>query len=111
MIENFTEVSQITVNNNATNAAIAKSDGVNTEYKTTITAQNNNLMDKNRIHLQQQQAIVDKQKIFLTRSRMLQVARDKNAYKTKIIYTLLAIILFIFTASLGVYVLLKKSKK
>ena len=42
---------------------------------------------------------------------MLQVSRDKNAYKTKIIYTLLALILFIFMASLGIYVFLKKTPK
>ena len=39
---------------------------------------------------------------------MLQVSRDKNAYKLKIIYTLLAVIILIFIASLGIYVFMSK---
>ena len=55
--------------------------------------------------------MLNRKKLFLTRSRMLQISRDKNAYKLKIIYTLLALIIFIFIASLGIFVFLKKGSK
>lgn len=73
-----------------------------------IITKNNNLIEKNKINIEQDNVITDKQKIFLTRSRMLQVSKDKNSYKTKVIYSLFALIIFVFMASLGIYIFLKK---
>ena len=92
--------------------AASKATTINSGIDNMIGSKNNTLIQKNRINLEQEIAIADKQKLFLTRSRMLQISMDKNAYKTKIIYTLLAIILFIFIATLGIYTFsLKKVNK
>lgn len=95
-------------NSNAVQESIEDAQGINDALTQSIAQKNLNLIDKNEINLEQEKAIVDKNKLFLTRSRMLQVSRDKNAYKLKIIYTLLALILLIFTASLGVYIFFRK---
>ena len=87
---------------------ISNSKYINTSLKKTIVNKNQLLMEKNNINLEQEKAIQDKQKLLLTRARMLQLSRDKNAYKLKIIYTLIAIILVIFTIVLGVYSFSKK---
>lgn len=99
---------QFDANDDAVQGAIDAADGINADAQTAIAMKNKNLLEKNTINLEQEKAIVSKQKLFLTRARMLQVSRDKNSYKLKIIYTLLAFILFIFIASLGIYVFLKK---
>lgn len=95
-------------NDNAVDTGKSEVEAINTSIAEAISVKNSNLIEKNKINLEQEKAIVDKQKLFLTRSRMLQISRDKNSYKTKIIYTLLALIIFIFMASLGIYVFLKK---
>lgn len=87
---------------------ISNSKYVNNSLKKTIVNKNQLLMEKNNINLEQEKAIQDKQKLLLTRARMLQLSRDKNAYKLKIIYTLISIILVIFTIVLGVYSFSKK---
>ncbi len=99
---------QFSVNEAALKDATSTASDVNNGIDETINQKNNNLIDKNKINLEQERAIVDKQKLLLTRSRMLQVSMDKNAYKTKIMYTLIAIILFIFIATLGIYALTSK---
>ena len=95
-------------NNNAVQESIEDAQGINDSLSQSISLKNQNLIDKNQINLEQEKAIIDKNKLFLTRSRMLQVSRDRNSYKLKIIYTLLALILLIFTASLGVYIFFRK---
>ena len=99
---------QYGANTDAVQSAIDNADGINESVQSAIGMKNKNLLEKNKINLDQEKAIVSKQKLFLTRARMLQVSRDKNSYKLKIIYTLLAFILFTFIASLGIYVFLKK---
>jgi len=74
-------------------------------YLSNINQKNNELLQKQQIQIQQLKEIQDKEKLLLTRSRMLQIAQDRNAYKKKIIYTLLAIIFGIFILILVVYVL------
>lgn len=74
-------------------------------YLSNINNKNNELLQKQQIQIQQLKEIQDKEKLLLTRSRMLQIAQDRNAYKKKIIYTLLAIIFGIFILILVVYVL------
>lgn len=113
MMEPFEDAgtAQYSANGAAVNAGELEVDAINQGVAEAITTKNTNLIEKNKINTEQEKAIFDKQKLFLTRSRMLQVSRDKNAYKTKVIYTLLALILFIFMASLGIYVFLKKGSK
>lgn len=74
-------------------------------YLSNINQKNNELLQKQEIQIQQLKEIQDKEKLLLTRSRMLQIAQDRNSYKKKIIYTLLAIIFGIFILILVVYVL------
>ena len=74
-------------------------------YLSNINQKNNELLKKQQIQIQQLKEIQDKEKLLLTRSRMLQIAQDRNSYKKKIIYTLLAIIFGIFILILVVYVL------
>jgi Fe2+ transport system protein B len=74
-------------------------------YLSNINQKNNELLQKQKIQIQQLKEIQDKEKLLLTRSRMLQIAQDRNSYKKKIIYTLLAIIFGIFILILVVYVL------
>jgi hypothetical protein len=74
-------------------------------YLSNINQKNNELLQKQQIQIQQLKEIQDKEKLLLTRSRLLQIAQDRNSYKKKIIYTLLAIIFGIFILILVVYVL------
>ena len=106
--ENELGQNQYVANENAVQSAIDESSGINENVQDAIGQKNLNLIEKNKINLEQEKAIYDKNKLFITRSRMLQVSRDKNAYKLKIIYTLLAVIILIFIASLGIYVFMSK---
>ena len=74
-------------------------------YLENINQKNTELVNKQNIQIAQLKEIQDKEKLLLTRSRMLQIAQDRNAYKKKIIYTLLAIIFGIFILILVIYVL------
>lgn len=106
--ENELGQNQYVANDNAVQNAIVEAEGINENIQDAIGQKNLNLIEKNKINLEQEKAIYDKNKLFITRSRMLQVSRDKNSYKLKIIYTLLAVIILIFIASLGIYVFMKK---
>jgi hypothetical protein len=77
-------------------------------YLNNINQKNNIIANKHEIQLNQLREIEDKEKLLLTRSRMLQIAQDRNTYKTKIIYTLIAIIFGLFILILFIYTLLKK---
>ena len=69
-----------------------------------ITQKNNELIQKQNIEMNQLREIQEKEKLLLTRSRMLQIAQDRNSYKKKIIYTLIALIFLIFIFTLALYV-------
>jgi hypothetical protein len=69
-----------------------------------LEAKNTELLAKQNIQVNQLKEIEDKEKLLLTRSRMLQIAQDRNAYKKKIIYTLIAAIFIIFIFTLVTYV-------
>jgi Fe2+ transport system protein B len=69
---------------------------------------NQELLKKQEIQLNQLKEIEDKEKLLLTRSRMLQIAQDRNSYKKKIIYSLLALIFGIFILTIVMYVLFKR---
>jgi hypothetical protein len=65
----------------------------------------NELLEKQNIQINQLKEIEDKEKLLLTRARMLQIAQDRNSYKKKIIYTFIAAIFAIFIITLIIYVL------
>lgn len=61
-----------------------------------LESKNKDLVHKQKIQLNQMKEIEDKEKLLLTRSRMLQISQDRNSYKKKIIYSLIAAIFVIF---------------
>ena len=69
------------------------------------------LSNKRQIQVNQLKEIEDKEKLLLTRSRMLQISQDRSIYKKKIIYSLLAFILIAFILCLIMYVLFIRKKK
>lgn len=99
---------QYSANTASVKNATENATGINEAMMTSINTKHINLSSKNQTNLEQNKLITDKQRIYLTRARMLQVNNDKNSYKIKIIYTLLALIIFILMASLGIYIFLKK---
>lgn len=70
-----------------------------------LNNKNQELLQKQQIQLNQLKEIEDKEKLLLTRARMLQISQDRNAYKKKIIYTFIAAIFGIFILTLVIYVL------
>lgn len=70
-----------------------------------LGTKNQELNEKKQIQLDQLREIEEKEKLLLTRSRMLQISQDRNAYKKKIIYSLIAVIFAIFIFTLVMYVL------
>lgn len=70
-----------------------------------LGTKNQELNEKKNIQLDQLREIEEKEKLLLTRSRMLQISQDRNAYKKKIIYSLIAVIFAIFIFTLVMYVL------
>jgi hypothetical protein len=71
---------------------------------TDIQLKNLQLQQKQKIQSEQLREIQEKEKLLLTRSRMLQIIQDKNSFKKKVIYTLLSIIFLIFIITLALYV-------
>jgi predicted PurR-regulated permease PerM len=77
-----------------------------------LNAKNSNLQTKEQIQLDQLKEIQEKEKLLLTRSRMLQISQDRNSYKKKIIYSLIALIFAIFIITIVIYVFfIKKMDK
>ena len=54
------------------------------------------LQQKKYLEMNQEKAILNKNELLLTRSRMLQISNDKVSYKKKIIYFLITTIFIIF---------------
>jgi len=74
-------------------------------FEQNLNTKNNELLRKQQIQINQLKEIEDKEKLLLTRSRMLQISQDRNSYKKKIIYALIAVIFLIFILTLVMYVL------
>jgi hypothetical protein len=68
------------------------------------TQLNMQIEDKRQRLLRQQQEIGQKQKIVLTRNRMLNLSQDSNRYNQKLIYTFISIIFGLFIIMLVLYV-------
>jgi Fe2+ transport system protein B len=87
---------------------ISQNVSLQTKGLSEINTKNQELLMKQQIQLNQLKEIEDKEKLLLTRSRMLQIAQDRNSYKKKIIYSLLALIFGIFILTIVMYVLFKR---
>jgi predicted PurR-regulated permease PerM len=74
-------------------------------FESNLNTKNDELLRKQQIQINQLKEIEDKEKLLLTRSRMLQISQDRNSYKKKIIYSLIAVIFLIFILTLVMYVL------
>ncbi len=73
-----------------------------------IEIKNSLLTEKQTRQTQQLAEIEEKNKLILTRSRMLQLSQERNIFKKKIIYTLIAVILLLLIITLATYVSLSK---
>ena len=80
----------------------------NTALTNDVASKNTLLMEKQQIQDSQMKEIENKEKLLLTRARMLQISQDRNSYKTKIVYALLAILIVIFIINLFIWSLKKK---
>ena len=89
--------------NAAINSTLGDLESLNEKSIDLINNKNKLLIEKNRIQEAQLQSLTDKEKILLTRSRMLQISQDRNSFRTKILYTLVAIIIVIFIITLFIY--------
>ena len=94
-----------TIMTNKTKTIIDNNDAATTE----INTKNKTLLQKQQIQDSQMKEIENKEKLLLTRARMLQISQDRNSYKTKIIYTLLAILIVIFIINLFIWSLKKSN--
>ena len=74
-----------------------------------INKKNNELLLKETRQNEQLLTINEKEKLLYTRSRMLQIAQERNVYKKKIIYTLIFVILAILILTCVLYVMKKKT--
>jgi len=94
-----------TIMTNKTKTIIDNNDAATTE----INTKNKTLLQKQQIQDSQMKEIENKEKLLLTRARMLQISQDRNSYKTKVIYTLLAILIVIFIINLFIWSLKKSN--
>jgi hypothetical protein len=97
--------SSISASNEATYKQTIASLGIMNEQLSSIDSKNNVIREKQQRQIEQIKEIEDKEKLILTRSRMLQISQDRNSYKKKVIYSLIALILFIFIGTIMTYVL------
>ena len=94
--------------NAAVNANLQDLESLNSQSIDVINNKNKILIEKNRIQESQLKSLNDKEKILLTRSRMLQVAQDRNSFRTKIMYSLIAVIIVICIITLFIFAMSKK---
>jgi len=95
-------VSQFQENNAETRNTISKTDQL-------IQQKDAELQERIQRSIMQQREIDYKKKIVNTRNRMLQLSQEKNMYKTKVIYTLLAVVLLLVIILLAIYFYFTKS--
>jgi phosphoribosylaminoimidazole carboxylase (NCAIR synthetase) len=75
-----------------------------------VDQKNNIIFQKERIQLQLLNEIENKEKLLLTRSKMLQISQDRNAYKKMLIYTSIAFGIILFIIILFVFHLVRKPR-
>ena len=91
-------------------ATLQKNQTLESNALNDLSNKNELLFKKENIQMQQLKEIEDKEKILLTRSRMLQISQDRNSYKMKVIYSLLTVIFSIFIITLLIYISFSKKK-
>jgi hypothetical protein len=72
----------------------------NTELTNSISLENNIINNKSINSDMQSKEIINKTEILHTRERMLEIVKEKNEYKMKIIYILLSLIILIIIGGL-----------
>ena len=77
---------------------------------TEIDQKNNVIEQKEKIQVELLYAIENKEKILLTRSRMLQIAQDRNSYKLQSIYASFAIMIVLIIIILIIFIIIRKKK-
>ena len=82
---------------------------VNSELLT-VNNKNSVLFEKQKIQIQLLKEIENKEKLLLTRSRMLQISQDRNSYKKKLIYTSITCAITIIILVIIVYGIIRKRK-
>jgi len=90
---------------------IKDNNNLQTSMLNELDEKNKLLIEKQLIQKNQLKEIEEKEKLLLTRSRMLQISQDRNSYKKKIIYSLIALIFGIFILTLVMYVLFIRKAK
>lgn len=90
--------------------SVVSSVQIESEFSGDMDAKNEQLIEKQMRQKQQLNEIEEKNKLILTRSRMLQLSQEKNIYKKKIIYSLISIIFLILIITLSTYVYFSKKK-
>ena len=86
--------------------------GANNENTALSEVNNKNsfLLEKEKIQNQILYEIESKEKLLLTRSRMLQISQDRNSYKQKLIYTSIASAIAIFILVIVIFSIIRKGK-
>ena len=84
----------------ATSASVAAQTEIANQYSSNIAHIRTNLN-------QQQNELENKKKILETRNRMLQIAREKNLYKKKMVYTLLSVLFVLVLILFVLYITFK----
>ena len=86
--------------------------GANDQNTALLRVNNKNsvLEKKEQIQMQIIKEIENKEKLLLTRSRMLQISHDRNSYKQKLIYTSIASAIAIFILFIVIFSIIRKGK-
>ena len=86
--------------------------GADTQNTALLAVNNKNtvLLEKQKIQMKLLEEIENKEKLLLTRSRMLQISQDRNSYKKQLIYTSIASAIAIFILIIVVYNIIRKRK-
>ena len=69
------------------------------------------LLNNNLLYSQYSDAIKDKMQLVATRDRMLQISQERNAYKKKIIYVLVSIIIILLVSIIFGYTIFSNLSK
>lgn len=89
-------------------SAIQRQWGKIMEMRSEIEEKNEELASKQHLARLQDEEIRQKNELVETRNRMLQLSQERNVYKQKIIYTLIAIVIAIISLLLISYAFLRK---
>lgn len=75
-----------------------------------IGLQKEKLYENQKLHSQYTDDIKKKRQLIATRDRMLQLSQERNIYKQKIVYVLLAIIVALLIGSISVYTIFNRMR-